>query len=83
MVVTFAEDRCVDDYVLQKDSIKPVGIAAGWVPRHLFSSTGRDDAQDRVRWTDLWNVPITRHLPPSEQAFSKSWPDTLRSIVQK
>jgi hypothetical protein len=28
-------------------------------------------------------VPITRHLSPSEQALNKSYPDAVRSIVQK
>src|SRR6476659_3778195 len=31
----------------------------------------------------FWNVPITRHLSPSEHALSKLCPDAVRSIVQK
>jgi malonate transporter len=30
----------------------------------------------------LWKVPLTRHLSPTEQGFSRSWPDASRSIVQ-
>ena len=29
----------------------------------------------------LWKVPITRHLSPTEQGFSGSWPEAARSIV--
>ena len=29
----------------------------------------------------LRKVPITRHLSPTEQGFSGSWPEAVRSIV--
>lgn len=53
-------------------------------PRPVYSARLTDITR-RIEYVGptFWNVPITRHLSPTEHALSKLCPDAVRSIVQK